>query len=160
MVPTIPTHLAAPDASPHVYPAYRDHVQVPTSTFTPCRMLKQQLDTINCLERSRNFGCDIYLQVVDLVGQHLSTGCNILVGEIARNNNLFCGNESSRVPTHNMSELMKRTYYFVGMMLALSLLHGGPAPIFFFSCCIQVHCLWFSRNQGKSRRCPVPTDEE
>ena len=75
MVPTIPTHLAAPDASPHVYPAYRDHVQVPTSTFTPCRMLKQQLDTINCLERSRNFGCDIYLQVVDLVGQHLSTGC-------------------------------------------------------------------------------------
>ena len=56
---------------------------------------------------------------------------HLLIGSIAGNNHLFCGDETSRVPMHNMMELGKRTYYYVGMMLALSLVHGGPSPKFF-----------------------------
>ena len=32
-----------------------------------------------------------------------------------------------------MAELEKMTYYYVGVIIALSLLHGGPAPKFFSS---------------------------
>lgn len=35
------------------------------------------------------------------------------------------------VPRHNVSELGKNMYYHIGVMLALSLIHGGPAPGFF-----------------------------
>ena len=50
---------------------------------------------------------------------------------IAQNNSLFCGKENSRVPMHNMLELERRTFYFIGSIVALSLVHGGPAPSFF-----------------------------
>ena len=53
---------------------------------------------------------------------------HILISEISQNNYLFCGDATSRVPMHNMTELTKRTYYFVGVMVAMSLVHGGPAP--------------------------------
>ena len=56
---------------------------------------------------------------------------NLLIAFIARNNNLFCGDEGSRVPRRNMTELEKKTYYHVRKMLAMSLVHGGPAPHFF-----------------------------
>ena len=55
----------------------------------------------------------------------------LLMGQIARNNSLLCGSETKRVPQHNMHELGKRTYYFIGMMIAASLIHSGPAPAFF-----------------------------
>ena len=35
-----------------------------------------------------------------------------------------------RVPRHSVIELQKRTYYHVGVIFALSLIHGGPAPQF------------------------------
>ena len=56
---------------------------------------------------------------------------NLLVGEIAQNNALFTGTEDCRVPVPNMTELGKATYKYVGSMLAVSLLYGGPAPSFF-----------------------------
>ena len=59
---------------------------------------------------------------------------HLLISSISHNNNLFCGDEASRVPRLNMTELEKKTYYYVGMMLALSLVHGGPAP----------HLLWLT----------------
>ena len=52
------------------------------------------------------------------------------MSEIARNNTLFCGDETARVPNHNMVELSKKTYEYVGSMLAVSIVHGGPAPHF------------------------------
>ena len=55
----------------------------------------------------------------------------ILMRCIAQNNSLFCGKENSRVPMHNMLELERRTFYFIGSIVALSLVHGGPAPSFF-----------------------------
>ena len=55
---------------------------------------------------------------------------HILVMEIANKNNLFEGNDG-RVPRPNVLELEKKTYLYVGQMIAVSLLHGGPAPSFF-----------------------------
>ena len=44
---------------------------------------------------------------------------------------IFSGEEGRRIPRHSMLELENRTYYCVGKVLALSLMHGGPAPRFF-----------------------------
>ena len=43
----------------------------------------------------------------------------LLVGKIARNNSLFCGEETNRIPMHNMVELGKRSFYYIGVMLAI-----------------------------------------
>ena len=55
----------------------------------------------------------------------------LLVTSIAQNNTLFHGGPTSRVPMHNVVELERMTYYHVGACLALSIIHGGPAPQFF-----------------------------
>ena len=54
-----------------------------------------------------------------------------LVKTISDNNSFFCGPEDKRCIVHNVMELERRTYYYVGMMLGLSLIYGGPAPGFF-----------------------------
>ena len=43
----------------------------------------------------------------------------------------FGGRVESHYLRHNLSELKKKTYFYVGQMIALSLEHGGPAPTFF-----------------------------
>ena len=55
----------------------------------------------------------------------------LAVSAIANNNSLFCGSETKRVPRHNLVELEKKSYYYIGAIIALSLAHGGPAPQFF-----------------------------
>lgn len=57
----------------------------------------------------------------------------LLISSIAQNNTLFQGGSSARVPMHNVVELQRMTYYHVGACLALSIVHGGPAPQFFSS---------------------------
>ena len=54
----------------------------------------------------------------------------LLMGDIASNNSLFCGDEKYRVPIQNMTALEKQTYHYVGQMMAVSLIHGGPSPTF------------------------------
>ncbi len=39
------------------------------------------------------------------------------------------------VPRHSVIELERKSFFHVGVILALSLLHGGPSPQFFFFCC-------------------------
>lgn len=56
---------------------------------------------------------------------------HLLLCDIAQNNSLLCGCETSRVPAHNMLELAKQSYYYIGVMIATSIIHGGPAPNFF-----------------------------
>ena len=56
---------------------------------------------------------------------------HLLMGSIATNNSLFSGREECRVPSANLAELGKNTYKHVGEMMAVSLVHGGPAPAFF-----------------------------
>lgn len=55
----------------------------------------------------------------------------LLVACIASNNMLFTGDETARVPTHNIIQLQNKTYQHVGEMLAVTIVHGGPAPAFF-----------------------------
>ena len=55
----------------------------------------------------------------------------LLMGSIVRNGFLFHGREAVLVPRRNVSELSKNTYYHVGVMIAVSLIHGGPSPSFF-----------------------------
>ena len=55
---------------------------------------------------------------------------HLLTAEIARKNMIFCGDEYRRIPRHSVMELDNNTYYAVGKSLALSLMHGGPAPRF------------------------------
>lgn len=47
------------------------------------------------------------------------------------NNSLFCGPLTGRVPRHSVLELEKKTFYYVGAIIGLSIIHGGPAPQFF-----------------------------
>lgn len=53
------------------------------------------------------------------------------MSSIASNNHLFAGEEANRVPTHNVLEVEKRSYFYVGVALAMSIVHGGSAPAFF-----------------------------
>ena len=55
---------------------------------------------------------------------------HLLMGEIAANNSLFCGQEDCRVPLPNMVGLEKLTFQHIGEMMAVSIIHGGPAPNF------------------------------
>ena len=65
-------------SSPHAsgHPAASDHVRVPRNRFQPCNTLLTLLSTFDPLGSSYDFGCDIYLQVVNTVGHHLSHGCD------------------------------------------------------------------------------------
>lgn len=55
----------------------------------------------------------------------------LLISSIAQNNTLFQGGSSARMPMHDVVELQITTYYHVRGCLALSIVHGGPAPQFF-----------------------------
>ena len=55
----------------------------------------------------------------------------LIVLSASQNNSLFISDETSRAPAHNVAEVEKRTFYYVGVIMALSLVHGGPAPCFF-----------------------------
>ena len=55
----------------------------------------------------------------------------LLLGSVVSNNSLFCGEIDSRFLRHNVIELNKKTYFHVGQILSITLVHGGPAPSFF-----------------------------
>ncbi len=57
----------------------------------------------------------------------------LLIKAVAENNTLLAGPDDNRVPRHNVVELQKRTYFFVGIIFALLIIHGGPAPQFLSS---------------------------
>ena len=56
------------------------------------------------------------------------------MGEIVNNNALFGGDEFCRVPLPSMTALEKGTYRYV---VAVSLIHGGPAPTFFATSVVE-----------------------
>ena len=55
----------------------------------------------------------------------------MLLAAIAANNSLLCGPDYSRTPHHHVEELERMTFFYIGVIIALSLVHGGPAPQFF-----------------------------
>lgn len=75
MVPNMPTTPQSPPGGLRHGPRHRNHVQVPLLRFAPCTVLRQQLDTVDPLGPSDDFGANIYLRVITSVGQHLANGC-------------------------------------------------------------------------------------
>ena len=61
-------------------------------------------------------------------GGPLQEFMHLLISSIAHNNSLFTGDETHRVPAHNVMEVEKNTYYYVGVTLTISNVYGGPAP--------------------------------
>ena len=55
---------------------------------------------------------------------------HLLLAAIATSNTLFCGPDVSRTPNHNIVELEKMTFYYVRVIISLSLIHGGTTPHF------------------------------
>ena len=62
-------------------PTSHDPVQVPRSSFTPCAVLKRDIDRVNIQRDSSDFGMDLYHEIVRIVGQHLTHGCSSYVDE-------------------------------------------------------------------------------
>ena len=52
----------------------------------------------------------------------------LLLQEVATNNSLFEGPGDSRVPAHNMLALKQHHFKYVGQIMAVSIVHGGPGP--------------------------------
>ena len=50
---------------------------------------------------------------------------------LACSNALFCGPEHRRTAAHNTAVLQRKEFHFVGQSIALSILYGGPGPLFF-----------------------------
>lgn len=61
----------------------------------------------------------------------------LLMGAIATNNLYFEGEKSLRIPACNMKGLENNVYHHIGEMISVSLIHGGPAPIFLAPCVVD-----------------------
>ena len=58
-------------------PSVSNHVTVPQSLFSPCPSLYHEMTRVDPLELSHEFGCDLYKNLLSIVGQHLLNGCNV-----------------------------------------------------------------------------------
>ena len=92
----------------------------------------------DCLHKLRNgFDTTKHLRVVFIGEPAVDDGGPLreflyrLMLALSQNEMLFCGPTTSRVPRHNLVELERRTYFYIGVIIALSLIHGGPGPQFF-----------------------------
>ena len=81
---------------------------------------------------------------------------HLLVSSIARNNTLFVGAINQRAPLHNMVELKTNTYYYVGAMLATSIVHVGPPPSFFSNAVADY--LLYGMHKTKPTIADIPND--
>ena len=55
----------------------------------------------------------------------------LLIKSIAENNSLFQGEVDRWLPQPNLVELDKKSYFYVGVCIAMTLIHGGPNPALF-----------------------------
>ena len=65
-----------------------------------------------------------------ILGGPLREFLHLLMDSISKNN-LLCGEESRRSLCHNVPALMKNSFFHIGAMISVSLIHGGPSPAFF-----------------------------
>lgn len=76
MTPQLPRQTVASQLDQTVSATDLEHVAVPRVRFRPCPTLQTRLRTVDPLRLSDNFGADIYHEVVDIVGSHLTSGCS------------------------------------------------------------------------------------
>jgi hypothetical protein len=61
----------------------------------------------------------------------------LLMNAIRENNSLLDGPLTTRVLRHNTTALQNELYLYMGKMIALSIVHGGPGPSFFVECVVD-----------------------
>lgn len=65
------------------------------------------------------------------VGGPLREYFHLLIASVAQNNSLFVGPQFKRTPAHSVVEVDRKTFYYVGVILAALIVYGGSAPSFF-----------------------------
>lgn len=55
----------------------------------------------------------------------------LLLSAIVSNDSVLSDDSDKRILRHNIIELNRSTYLYVGKIISMSLVHGGPAPSFF-----------------------------
>ena len=73
------------------------------------------------------------------------------------NNTFLEGTEYSRVPAHNMVELSRKTFKYLGQMIATSVVHGGPGPQCLFQAVVDYICFGMDKVHGNT---PDPTGKD
>ena len=88
-------------------------------------------DTLKSLKRTP-WKPSLHLQVVFIGEPGVDDGgprqeyFRLLLNKIAQSNTYFMGPENKRVPVHNVLRLQDQSFYYIGQIIALSLLHDGP----------------------------------
>ena len=62
---------------------------------------------------------------------------HLLMGAIASNNSLWRSEEYHRLPSPHLTSLEQQTYKYIGQMISVSQIHGGPSPTFFANCVVD-----------------------
>ena len=75
ITPYHPSNNSDVEGSPAL-PTPSNHVPVPQNGFLPCPSLYREINRIDPLDSSYNFGRDLYLRLQNVVGLHLVNGCN------------------------------------------------------------------------------------
>ena len=75
----LPVELSSPLAGNLQQLSAGDHVQVPRISFEPCALLFLLFSAIDPLQLSHYFGHDIYLRVIQIVDNHLQSGCTACI---------------------------------------------------------------------------------
>ncbi len=65
---------------------------------------------------------------------------HLLMKTITEDNKLLCGRYDCRTPRKNVAEFQKKSFFQLGRMIAMSLVHGGPAPHFFSTAVADYIC--------------------
>ena len=74
---TVPSHVPSTLNPGILIPESNEAVEVPESTFQPCIQLIQAMEVVNPLATNlSDFGKSLYLRTVQIVGTHLSNGCD------------------------------------------------------------------------------------
>lgn len=82
----------------------------------------------------KGFPLSSHLRVVFLgepaidAGGPLKEYLTMLMKEVMLNNSLFTGLPECRGIVHSMKSLQAKYFYYVGQMIAVSILNGGPGP--------------------------------
>ena len=82
---------------------------------------------------------------------------HLLMGVVGSHNDLFRGDDYSRVPCPNLRALQQKTYKYIGQMIAVSLIHGGPVPSFLAPSVLEY--ITFGLEKVKGRVEDVPNKE-
>lgn len=62
------------------------------------------------------------------IGGPLREYLALLMKEIVANNSLFNGPDDCRGIVHSMRSIESKAFYYIGQMMAVSIIHGGPGP--------------------------------